>query len=133
MVLSAFAAAPLLAASEAHLRRDLLGGGEIFMRGFSEAAAIERDEALVAAHISALVDGHGEMALAEQLAGGLAIAKTACIKAGIGAQAIGRLEVDHQKGNRTIGPGLQDEATLELQGRSEQGRQHDGLAQQLAD
>ena len=39
------------------------------MRGVLEAAAVERDQALVAAHVGALVDGHGEMAVAEQRAG----------------------------------------------------------------
>ena len=34
-----------------------------------EVAAFERDQALIAAHVRALVDGHGEMAVAEQRAG----------------------------------------------------------------
>ena len=49
--------------------RDLLGLLEIGVRDILEAVALERDDALVALHVRALVDGHGEMALAEQLAG----------------------------------------------------------------
>ena len=45
------------------------------MRGVFERAAVERDQALIAAHVGALVDGHGEMALAEQRAG---IRKPSC-------------------------------------------------------
>ena len=39
------------------------------MRGVFQIAAFERDQALIAAHVGALVDGHGEVALAEQRAG----------------------------------------------------------------
>ena len=59
----------LLADREPHPGRDLLRAQEIFVRGVFEAAALERDQALVAAHVRALVDGHGEMAAAEQRAG----------------------------------------------------------------
>ena len=59
----------LLADREPHPRRDLLRAQEIFVRGVLEVAALERDQALVAAHVGALVDGHGEMAVAEQRAG----------------------------------------------------------------
>ena len=39
------------------------------MRGVLKRAAVERDQALIAAGVGALVDGHGEVALAEQRAG----------------------------------------------------------------
>ena len=58
----------LLGHGEAHLRRDLLGLAEILMRRFLEALAFQRDDALIAAAVGALVDGHGEIAGAEKLA-----------------------------------------------------------------
>jgi len=103
------------------------------MRGLLQAAAGERDEALVAAHVGTLVDGHRQMALAEQCAGVLRLREARLVVARIGAQAVGRLEVDHQERHRPVGLGLQDEAAVEFQRRAEQGRQHDGLAEQLAD
>ncbi len=54
---------------EAHARRNLLGAQEVFVRGVFQRAAVERHQALVAADVRPLVDGHGEMALAEQRAG----------------------------------------------------------------
>ena len=68
-MLAAVVRAPLLADRQAHARRDLLGAEEIFVRGVFQAAAVERNQTLVAAHVGALVDGHGEMAAAEQRAG----------------------------------------------------------------
>ena len=132
-MLAAIAAAPFLADREPHPGRDLLGAQEIFMRGVFQTAAVERDQALVAAHVRALVDGHGEMALAEQRAGVLALLQARGVEARIGAQPVGRLEVDDQERHRAVGPGLQDEAAVEFQRRAEQRRQHDGLAEQLAD
>ena len=55
------------------------------------------------------------------------------IVARIGAQAIRGLEIHDQKRNRTVGLGLQNEAAVEFQRRAEQRRQHDRLAEQLAD
>ena len=52
----------LLADREPHPGRDLLRAFEVFVRGVLQAAAVERDQALVAARVGALVDGHGEMA-----------------------------------------------------------------------
>ena len=103
------------------------------MRGVFEIAAVERHQALIAAHVRALVDGHGEMALAEQRAGILAVLQPLRIIARIGAQAIGRLEIHDQERHRAVGLGLQDEAAVEFQRRAEQRRQHDRLAEQLAD
>ena len=68
MARAAVAGDQLLGDRETHARRDLLGAQEIFVRGVFERAALERDHALVAAHVGALVDGHGEMAVAEQIA-----------------------------------------------------------------
>ena len=103
------------------------------MRGVFEVAAFERHQPLIAAHVRALIDGHGEMAFAEQRAGILAILQPLGVEARIGAQAVRRLEIHDQKRHRTVGLGLQDEAAVEFQRRAEQRRQHDGFAEQLAD
>ena len=131
--------AQLLGDREPHPRRDLLGAQEIFVRGVLEAAAFERDQALVAAHVGALVDGHGEMAVAEQRAADRPCrprSRRRRASASKRAQARtlpGVREVDHQHAHRPVGLGLQDEAALELQRGAEQHGQHDGLAEQLGD
>src|SRR6516165_4900729 len=53
---------------EAHARGDLLGAQKILMRRVFETLALERDDALVAGGVRSLVDGHGEMATAQQRA-----------------------------------------------------------------
>ena len=106
------------------------------MRGVFQRAAFERDQALVAARVGALVDGHGEMAVAEQRAGrGLAGLDGAGhprrVEARAGAHRAGAAEIDHQHADRAVGLGLQDEAAVDLQRRAEHDGEHDGLAQQL--
>jgi hypothetical protein len=71
--------------------------------------------------------------LAEQFARGLPRLELRRVVTGIGTQPVGRLEIDDQQRHRAFGPGLQDEAPLELDRRAEQRGQHDGLAEQLAD
>ena len=128
----------LLGHRQAHAGRDLLRAQEIFMRGVLEVLAFERDDALVAGGVGPLVDGHGEMAAAEQRAGigrarrdGGGDARG--VEAGAGAHLAGRGVVDDQHPHRPVALGLQDEAALEFQGRAEQHREHDGLAQELGD
>ena len=126
----------LLADRKPHPGRDLLGASEVFVRGVLEAAAVERDQSLVAARVGALVDRHGEMAAAEQRAGrGLAGLDGAGhprrVEARAGAHIAGAAEIHHQHADRTVGLGLQDEAALDLERRAEQHGQRDGLAQQL--
>ena len=128
-----FAAAPLLADREPHPRRDLFRAQKIFMRGVFQIAALERHQPLIAAHVRPLVDGHGEMALAQQRAGIQARREPRRIEARIGAQPVRRLKIHDQERYRPVGLGLQDEAAVELQRRAEQRRQHDRLAEQLAD
>ena len=103
------------------------------MRGVLQAAAIQRHQALIAAHVRPLIDGHGKMTLAEQRAGILAVLEPAGIEARIGAQTVRRLEIHYQKRHRTVGLGLQDETAIEFQGRAQQRREHDRLAEQPAD
>src|SRR5262245_20496935 len=58
--------AQLLCDGEAHARWNLFRTQEIFMSDVLERAAVERDEALIAAHVGPLIDRHRKMALAEQ-------------------------------------------------------------------
>ena len=126
----------LLADREPHPGGDLLGAPEVFVRGILQAAAVERDQPLVAARVGALIDGHGEVALAEQRAGrGLAgldgAGHPALVEARAGAHLAGAAEIHHQHADRAVGLGLQDEAALDLERRAEQHRQRHGLAEQL--
>ena len=83
------------------------------MRGVFQCAAVERHQALIAAHVGALIDGHGEMALAEQLAGCFAFrdrrGDALLIEPRASAHLVGRGEIDHQHADRTVALGLQDE------------------------
>ena len=135
---AALAGAQFLGHRQPHPRRDLLGAMEIFVRGVFQRAAFERDQALVAVHVGALVDGHGEMAVAEQragigLAGGDRRGDAILVEARAGAHLAGRGEIHHQHAHRPVGLGLQDEAAVDLQGRAEHDGEHHRLAQQLGD
>ena len=124
---AAFGRAQFLGDGEADARRDLLGAQEVFVRGVFQRAAVERHQALVAAHVRPLVDGHGEMAPAEHRAGaGLArsdrLGDARLVVARAGAHLAGNGEVHHQHAHRTIGLRLQDEAALDLQAPSRASR-----------
>ena len=117
------AAAELLGDGEADACRDLLGLTEILVRRLLQPLPFESDDALVAARLGALVDGHGEDALAEQLGraragrqGGDALP----VEAREGTQPVGGVEVDDQHLDRAVRARLQLEAALELQGGAEQ-------------
>ena len=104
------------------------------MRRFLETLALERHDALVAAAVGALVDGHGEIAGPEQLAGSRACAGTERLEPVLveprgGAQAVRRVEIDDDHVDGAVGLGLQLEAPLELQGRAEQHGQRRRLAE----
>ena len=64
-----FTGAKLLGDRKPHAGRNLLRAQKIFVRGLFEVVALERNKPLIAAHVGALIDGHGEVAVAEQLAG----------------------------------------------------------------
>ncbi len=108
------------------------------MRRLFEAAAIERDQALIAVHVAALIDGHGEMAAAEQFAaGGLAGRDRGrdalAVEARTGPHPPAGHVVDHQHAHRPVALRLQDEAAVEFQRGAEQDGERDGLAEQLGD
>ena len=136
MLGAAGAGAQFLGDREPHSRRDLLGAQEIFMRGVFQRAAVERHQALVAVHVGALVDGHGEMALAEQRAA-VRLARsdrrgdTVLVEAGAGAHLVGRGEIDHQHAHWAVALRLQNEAAVDLQRCAEHDGEHHRLAQEL--
>ena len=100
-----------------------------------EALALERDDALVALHMRALVDGHAHVALAQQV-GNAALAGPdggldgLGVELGAGAQPVRGVEIDDDHRHRTVGLGLEDEPALEFQRGPDQRRQHHGLAQE---
>ena len=90
------------------------------MRGILERAAVERDQALVAAGVGALVDRHRQMAFAEQRAGRHVAGfdgrgDAPFVEARAGPHHVGAAEVDHQHANRAVALGLQDEAAFDLE------------------
>ena len=60
------AGAKLLGDRERHAGGDLLRAGKILVRGPFKVAALERNQALIPAHLGTLIDGHGQMPVAEQ-------------------------------------------------------------------
>jgi hypothetical protein len=121
---------------QAHARGDLLGAQKILVRRVFEALALERDNALVAGGVRSLVDGHGEMATAQQRA---RVGCSRCnggrdaggVETGAGTHFARRGVVDDQHTHRPVALGLEDEAALEFECRAEQHRKHDRLAQKL--
>ena len=119
---------------EAHLRGDLLRLAEILVRGLLQALAFQGDDALIAAGGGALVDGHGQVAGADQVGvlerSGAEGGHPLRVEARGGAQAVRRLEIDHDHRHRTVGLGLELEPALELQRGAEQHRERRSLAEQ---
>ena len=106
------------------------------MGGVFEVLALERNEPLIPAHVGTLVDGHGEMAAAEQLArvsgvGGDGGGNPFGVKARAGAHLAGRCEIDDEHAHRSVALRLQDETALELERGTQHDGEHDGLAQEL--
>ena len=131
-----FAGAEFLGDRKPHARRNLLRARKVFVRGLLEIAAFERDKPLVAAHLRTLVDGHGEMAVTEQLAGRCGVGgdrrgDALGIEAGAGPHLARRGEIDHQHAHRSVALGLQDEAAIEFERGAQHDREHDRLAEQL--
>ncbi len=58
-----------LLAGEVHEAAELLAGAEVVQRHLGQVAALDRDDALVAVLVRPLVDGEGEIAVAEKLGG----------------------------------------------------------------
>ncbi len=131
-----FAGDEFLGDGEPHAGRNLLRAQKIFMRGLFEVAAFQRHEALIAAHVRALIDGHGEMAVAEEFSGvggvgGNGRRDPLGVETGAGPHVAGRGEIDHQHAHRSVALGLQDEAAVDFEARAEHDREHDRLAEQL--
>ena len=108
------------------------------MRRVFQRPAVERDQPLIAVHVGALIDGHGEMPAPEQRPGARCahrdrIGDLLLVEARAGAHLVGRGEIHDQHAHRSVGLGLQDEAAFELQRGAEQHAEHDRLAEELGD
>jgi hypothetical protein len=109
----------LLADRDPHLCRDLFRAQEIFMRGMLEVLAFERDQALVAARLRALVDRHRQMTIAQELPWTILASRhgrrhALLVKAGTTTHASRCAKIDDQHAHRPVGLGLQDEAPSNL-------------------
>ena len=104
---------------------------EIGIGRFGQGLAFERHDALIALGIHASVDGHGEMALAEQPAIGGKLGQALGREAGIAAQASRHLIIGDEQIDRPVGRSLQNELALELEGGAEERGERDGLAEQF--
>ena len=108
------------------------------MRGIDQRLALQRYDALVAIHVAARIDRHGDVALAEQdplvtAPLGLDQRRVRLVEAGVAAQLAGRLVVGDEKVQRAVGLGLQNERPSVLSGDTEQGRQHQRFAERMTD
>ena len=106
------------------------------MRRAFEIVSFKRNQPLIAAHVWALIDGHGEMATAEQLSGrdfvrGDGGGDTLGVKPRAGSYFAGRSEIDHQHAHRAVALRLQNKPPLEFEGRAQHDGQHDRFAEEL--
>ena len=84
---------------------------------FALGVVFEGNDALIALHIDALVDGHCEMSLAEQRRGcrGIETGDRLAIEPCVAAHLARRCEVGDDHVDRSRGIGLQDEFALEFE------------------
>lgn len=106
------------------------------MRGTFKIMSFKRNQPLIAAHVGALIDGHGEMATAKQLSGRGFIRSdgrgdTLGIKACAGSYFAGRGEIDHQHAHRAVALRLQNKPALEFEGRTQHDGQYGRFAEEL--
>ena len=109
----------------------LLGLAEIGVGGLGQAVAFERHHALVALGVEPAVDGHGEMAVAEQPPVGRQRLNLLRREAGIAAQPARHLIVGYQQVDRPVGRGLKNELALEFERGAEQSGERHRFAEQL--
>ncbi len=118
-------------------RGNLLGAVEIFMRRIGQSTASKRHDALIALHLCARIDGHGQMALPEQRsrrsASVLGFGNLFRIKARVAPQMSRRAVLHDQEADGPIGLRLQNEPAVELERSAEQAGERDRLAQQPRD
>ncbi len=81
----------------------MLGLAEIDVRRLGQAFALERHDALVALDLRAAIDGHGEMALAEQLLARRERRHPLGREAGIATQRARHLIVRDEQVDRPVG------------------------------
>ena len=115
----------------------LLAGAEVVQRHVGQAVAFQRDDALVALHLAALVDGECEVALAQQLGGrgrgraGHQGCKLLLVGPCVAAQRAFLRAIGQQHGNRAVALGLQRKAAAVFQGAGQARRECQRLAGQL--
>ena len=94
----------------------------------------ERHDALIALHPGARIDGHGQMAAAQQRfrrrAAVHGLGKVFAIEAGITAQVARRAVMHHQEAHRPLRLRLQNELAVEFQRGAEHRGKRDRLAQE---
>ena len=112
-------------------RWNLFRLGEIGMGGIAERSAVDRNDALIALHVDALIDGHREMALAEQSRRGRRIepGNRFAIEARIAAHFAGRSKIGDDHVDRSVGIGLKDEFAFEFERGAEHGGKRDRLGE----
>ena len=91
---------------EANERGELLRLAEIGVSRLGQALAFQRHDPLVALGVHAPVDGHGEMALAEQPTIGGKLGQTLGREPRIAAHATRHLIVGDEQVDRSVGRGL---------------------------
>ncbi len=126
-----------LAHSQADAGRGLFRLGEVGLGAKGQGFALDGRDALVAIHLRALVDGHGEDALAQQAARAgpqeslRRLSHLVRIVPAIAAQGPRGVVVGHRQRDRPIALGLDDQPAVELEAGADQGGQGAGFAQQI--
>ncbi len=113
-------------------RGKLLRLAEVVLNRIVKARAAQLDDALVALGVGALVDGEGDVALAQKLPQVLAFAlafESFRLVVGIAAQSAVGGHVGHHHGDRSIALGLEREDALELQQGAERRRERQHLGE----
>ncbi len=116
---------------------NLLRLAEVILRRLGQRAALERHDALIALLRQRLVEGDGEIALAEQ-SGEVAMARKLAepvgVEADIAPQLAAAIVADEQIDDPALGLRLDGELALGLlEHRAEQGGQHQRLGQDAGD
>src|SRR4029079_15948469 len=112
---------------------ELLRLVEIAEPRLADTFAGKRDNALIALHVLAGIDGDGEMPTTEQrpLLYAFCGTDTFRVVARIGAQPSWRLVTDDEEIQEAVGLGLQGQLAIDLEGRAEHGGQRPRIAQRV--
>ena len=92
------------------------------MRRALEALTLESDDALIAGHFLAWIDGESHVATAQQVPAPLRARDSCPVELRQSPEVRRGIEVNEHHRHRTVRLGLQLETALELQGRAEERR-----------